>query len=326
MKQRQLLELKKRKLELELAATQKQLSTVVVAQPPTPPHPVIVDPSKILNSTQDPPIRDPLPNVVMPVITKPVTSIPPPSFIPAQMPVSNVRTRIAPVNPTMVNSVRLRDPRLARQTPQTIPKTDAMITMNHIRPPKLSSRKFFYLNLNIQAKKITHHSISIYFISFFFAVSVGPIPRISNVNFTPNNNRIPRIQPIDSMPYNDTTNKPHVNNSNNSIDLDTKDNHKHKNSRSPTKSSSKSSGKSGNSSSGSGSKSSKSSSSKGSSSKSERSSSRSTSSSSSSSKKSKSSRKDDKSPRKYISKKITFLRIVFNKIAVLMRRNGDQTI
>lgn len=144
IKQRELLELKKRKLELELAATQKQLSTVVVAQPPPPsqPHPVIVDPSNMLN-TQETPIRDPLPNV-MPVITKPVTSIPPPNFIPAQMPTSNVRTRIAPVNPTMVSSVRLRDPRLARQTPQNMPKTHAMghttHPMNHI-PPKLSTRK-----------------------------------------------------------------------------------------------------------------------------------------------------------------------------------------
>lgn len=304
MKQRQLLELKKRKLELELAATQKQLSTVVVAQPTSQPqqltHPVIVDPAQLLNT------QEPLPNVVMPVVQKPVPTIPPPTFIPTQMPVSNVRTRIAPVNPAMVNSVRLRDPRLARQTPQSMPKTHAMNhpsqPMNEHILPKLSSRKFTY---SIFERIDTLSWIPFYIILLF--ISVGPIPRISNANFTPNHNRIPRIQSIDPMSYNDTTNKPHVNNSNNSIDLESKDNHKHKNSRSPTKSSSKSSGKAG---SGSGSKSSKSSSSKGSSSKSDRSS-RSASSSGSSSKKSKSSRKDDKSPRKYMTEIFTFLRFLF---------------
>lgn len=140
-KQRELLELKKQKLELALAATQKQLSTVVVAQP----HPVIVDPSKMMNVTQETPKRDPLPNV-MPVITKPITAIPPPAFIPAQISTSNVRTRIAPVNPAMVSNVRLRDPRLARQTPHTVPKTHVMShtthPMNdHHMPPKLSTRK-----------------------------------------------------------------------------------------------------------------------------------------------------------------------------------------
>lgn len=123
-----------------MAATQKQLSTVVAPQVPPPPHPVIVDPSTMLTN----PLEVPIPNV-MPVITTPVTSIPPPTFMTAQMPVSNVRMRIAPVNPTMVNSVRLRDPRLARQTPQSIAKSHAMNhttqPLNDHIPPKLSSRK-----------------------------------------------------------------------------------------------------------------------------------------------------------------------------------------
>lgn len=143
-KQRQLLELKKKKLELELAATQKQLSIVAVAPPPPQSHPTFVDPTKILNTTDVVMRADTLPNV-MPVIAKPITAIPPPNFMPAQMPVSNVRTRIAPVNPSMVSCVRLRDPRLARQTPLTTTKPHAMNHTtqpinNHI-PPKLSSRK-----------------------------------------------------------------------------------------------------------------------------------------------------------------------------------------
>lgn len=128
------MELKKRKLELELAATQKQLSTVVVTQPP-PPHPGIVDPTKPLNPS-DVVIHEPQPTFTQPP--------PPPStFIPAQIPASNVRTRIAPVHPAMVN--RSRDPRLARQTQQTMPKSHAMshITqpMNDHIQPKMSTSK-----------------------------------------------------------------------------------------------------------------------------------------------------------------------------------------
>lgn len=140
--------------------------------------------------------------------------------------------------------------------------------------------------------------------SLQFFNSVGPIPRINNSNFVSNADRNQRMQPIDSMPYNDTTNKAHVNNSNNSIDVENKDAHKHKNARSPNKSSSSKSGsKSGSSNSGS-SKSKSSSSVKNSSSKSERSSR--SSSSSSMSKKSKS-RKDDKSPRKFFHFYICFI-------------------
>lgn len=131
-------------------------------------------------------------------------------------------------------------------------------------------------------------------ILFVCSLLVGPIPRLNNTNYVPNTNRIQRVQQIDSMPYNNTTNKSHVNNSNNMGDHQDKDVHKHKNLRSPNKSLSKLSNKLGignnaNSKS-------KPSLSKGSNSKNERNSSRSTS-SSSSSKKSKN-RKDDKSPRK----------------------------
>lgn len=135
-------------------------------------------------------------------------------------------------------------------------------------------------------------------IHFLSLLSVGPIPRINqnNANYTANVNRGQRAPPSDLMPYNDTTNKAHINNTNNPIDLENKNMHKHKSLRSPTKSSTfKSSGKMSNSSNNGSSKSKSSSLSKSSSSKSERSS-RSTS-SSSSSKKSKN-RKDDKSPRK----------------------------
>lgn len=141
-KQRELLELKKKKLELELAATQKQLSTVAVVAPPS--HPAFVDP--MLLNTQEVGIRDSLPNV-MPAIVKPNTSLPPPNYIipPTQMPVSNVRARIAPVNPQMVIATRLRDPRLARQTPQAIPKSHGMNhstqPMNNHLLPKIASRK-----------------------------------------------------------------------------------------------------------------------------------------------------------------------------------------
>ncbi|XP_055310467.1 uncharacterized protein LOC129573660 isoform X3 [Sitodiplosis mosellana] len=257
IKQRELLELKKRKLELELAATQKQLATTTV-MPPT--HPAAVDPSIIVN-TKDL-AKQP---VVLPVVTKPTKIIAQPAFIPNQMPTSNVRPRIAPVNSALVSSMRIRDPRLARQPPQMVAPAQNLPSIPSINdhfPSKLPP--------------------------------MGPIPRISNSNFAPNADRNQRMQPIDSMPYNDTTNKAHVNNSNNSNDVENKN--KHKNARSPNKSSSsKSSGKCGSSNSSSKSKStsSSSSSSKNSSSKSERNSR--SSSSGSSSKKSKG-RKDDKSP------------------------------
>lgn len=80
--------------------------------------PTIVDPNKML-SAKEYGKRDPM-QPTMPVIPKPVNIVTQAAFIPIQMPPSNVRTRIAPVNPTMVSSVRLRDPRLARQPPPTM--------------------------------------------------------------------------------------------------------------------------------------------------------------------------------------------------------------
>lgn len=131
IKQRELLELKKRKLELELAATQKQLglAPTTVAQPP---HTAMVDPNELLK-------RDPMQPCV-PLVPKPVNIITQPAFIPNQIPTSNVRTRIAPVNPALVSSVRSRDPRLMRQTLQTVPIPPSVITQSineHIQQHKL---------------------------------------------------------------------------------------------------------------------------------------------------------------------------------------------
>lgn len=146
IKQRELLELKKRKLELELAATQKQLAitpTTVLPQP----HSAMTDPTKLLNSneltTRDPVIIP----TIMPVIPKPSVVIPhSQAFIPGHMPPRST-PRIAPVNPTMVNSVRLRDPRLARQNPQTIAQGNTSQPMNdHHIPPKISTRKLQTFN------------------------------------------------------------------------------------------------------------------------------------------------------------------------------------
>lgn len=138
-----MLELKKRKLELELAATHKQLGlTPTTIAPQT--IPVITEPVRITNSKE---MAKPMtvPPTIMPIIPpKPVNVIAQPPFIPNQMPPSNVRTKIGPVNPTMVNSVRLRDPRLARQTPQNMahPPTIPSHPMNdHHVLPKVSSCK-----------------------------------------------------------------------------------------------------------------------------------------------------------------------------------------
>lgn len=130
------MELKKRKLELELAATHKQLGMTSAAVVP-PPHPVVVEPAKLMNPKE---LGMP---TVMPVITKPVNIGNQSAFVPNQMPNSNVRTRIAPVNPALVNSMRSRDPRLARQTAQTIPPslTIPITSINQHFPSKLLPSK-----------------------------------------------------------------------------------------------------------------------------------------------------------------------------------------
>lgn len=116
IKQRELLELKARKLELELAATQKQLGRTPTSVVPMA-HPAIVDQTKMLNP------KDLAKQTAMPInTTKPVNIVSKPAFIPNQMPpTSNVRTRIAPVNSALVSSMRSRDPRLARQGTQAPP-------------------------------------------------------------------------------------------------------------------------------------------------------------------------------------------------------------
>lgn len=146
IKQRELLELKKRKLELELAATHKQLGLppTTVAQPP---HAAIVDPTKIFNPNELLK-RDPMLPCV-PLVPKPVNIIAQPAFIPNQIPTSNVRTRIAPVNPALVSSVRSRDPRLMRQTLQAVPIPPSVITQSineHIHQHKLPPSKWIHFH------------------------------------------------------------------------------------------------------------------------------------------------------------------------------------
>lgn len=118
-----------------MAATQKQLATTTV-MPQT--HPAVVDPSINVNPKE---------LAVVPVVTKPIKIVPQPAFIPNQLPPpSNVRTRIAPVNPALVaSSMRIRDPRLARQPPpaivpiQTIPSIPSI--NDHHFPLKLPPSK-----------------------------------------------------------------------------------------------------------------------------------------------------------------------------------------
>lgn len=161
------MELKKRKLELELAATQKQLVMTSTPGGPVvtqPTQPAIVDPIKALNPKEiakcDPVTTMP---IVMPVIPKPVNMIPQQPFMPGQMPPRST-TRIAPVNPSMVNSVRLRDPRLARQTPQNIAQSQPITSQpanEHHLLPKISSRKCPHRTL------FHHHlSFNFYFLNF----------------------------------------------------------------------------------------------------------------------------------------------------------------
>lgn len=152
-KQRELLELKKRKLELELAATQKQLATTAppvqhvthvphithVPHVPHVPHAAIVDPIKMLNSNELL-NRDAL-HAIVPKPAGNVIAQPP--YIPNHIPPPNVRTRIAPVNPALVSSVRSRDPRLMRQPPPTVPIPPSVITQSineHIQQQKLPSK------------------------------------------------------------------------------------------------------------------------------------------------------------------------------------------
>lgn len=117
-----------------MAATQKQLATTTV-MPQT--HPPVVDPSIIVNPKE---------LAVMPVVTKPVKIIAQPAFIPNQIPpTSNVRTRIGPVNPALVaSSMRIRDPRLARQPPPVIVPTQNLPSIPSINdhfPSKLPPSK-----------------------------------------------------------------------------------------------------------------------------------------------------------------------------------------
>lgn len=109
------MELKKRKLELELAATQKQLVATTVMPPA---HPIAVDAPAIANTNELG--KQP----VLPIaVTKPNKIITQPAFLSNQISTANIRTpRIAPVNAALVNStMRTRDPRLAvRQPPPTV--------------------------------------------------------------------------------------------------------------------------------------------------------------------------------------------------------------
>lgn len=129
--------MKKRKLELELAATHKQLvltSTAAVLPPPTP---LNVDSTQLVNTTEIA-----RPNVI-PVVTKSVGIVSQAPFIPNMIPTSNVRTRIAPVNSALVSSMRTRDPRLVRQTTQGIPIAPnvPILSINEHFPSKLPSSK-----------------------------------------------------------------------------------------------------------------------------------------------------------------------------------------
>lgn len=119
-----------------MAATQKQLATTTVLPPTT--HPTVVDPAIIVNPKElaKPP--------VMPVVTKPVKIVNQPAFIPNQIPSSNVRTRIAPVNSALVSSMRTRDPRLTRQPPQVIAPAQILPSIPSINdhyPSKLPPSK-----------------------------------------------------------------------------------------------------------------------------------------------------------------------------------------
>lgn len=131
------MELKKRKLELELAATQKQLVATSV-MPPTHPTaveaPIIGNPSELAK-----------PPVLPLAIAKPNKIITQPAFIPNQISTPNIRTpRIAPANAALVNStMRTRDPRLAgRQPPPTIASAlPAIPSINDHFPSKLPPSK-----------------------------------------------------------------------------------------------------------------------------------------------------------------------------------------
>lgn len=131
------MELKKRKLELELAATQKQLVATTV-MPPT--HPTAGDAPIIVNTNEL--VKQP----VLPIaVTKPNKIITQPAFIPNQISTPNIRTpRIAPVNAALVNStMRIRDPRLAgRHPPPTIASALPSIpSINDHFPSKLPPSK-----------------------------------------------------------------------------------------------------------------------------------------------------------------------------------------
>lgn len=226
------------------------------------------------------------------------------------MGVSNIRQRIAPVNPALVKSVQSRDPRLLRQTAT-------------VQPPQQLS----------QSQPIPQTQLAINTIQPI-PKFIGTIPRLGVNSYANNTNRIQRIprfpqnQSNDATPFNENCNKINSN-CNNSIDVEAKEPRKEsvsKSSRSSHKPSSKSSSSSKSNISNSSNSKSKSSSSSLRSSKSDRSSSRTTSSrlssSSSSSKKSKS-RKDDKSPRKY-SNSIFFLFSFYLHIcATLQKKNPN---
>ncbi|XP_059622586.1 uncharacterized protein LOC132265822 [Phlebotomus argentipes] len=135
-KERELQELQKHKLQLELVATQKkieeeeqklnmQMTSLQMAIPP----PVIGPPG-----VRPPVVRGFMPRPgtfpsVVPHMGAPVTataSMSPFASMPAPM---MGKTRVAPVNPALVSSVQLRDPRLVRQMQQQ------MARMAEAQPP-----------------------------------------------------------------------------------------------------------------------------------------------------------------------------------------------
>ncbi|XP_055704060.1 uncharacterized protein LOC129802348 isoform X2 [Phlebotomus papatasi] len=128
-KQRELLELQKHKLELELVATRQrieeeekkinlQTASVKMVNPP----PIMIPPSVSVpppNSMGFLPRPGTFPSVMPPHTRPPITAtatIAPFGPMPP-IPMAG-KTRVAPVNPALVSSVQMRDPRLVRQMQQ----------------------------------------------------------------------------------------------------------------------------------------------------------------------------------------------------------------
>ncbi|XP_034654676.1 uncharacterized protein LOC117892506 isoform X3 [Drosophila subobscura] len=123
-KTRELLELKKRKLELELEQTKKHLeeqerqlnqATDAIAVAPIVAMPA--PPAAV--AAQRPPIMD---SAIRSSRTPGIPAIP--NTPAAQQPFA-AKPRVTPVNPALLNSVRHRDPRLARQMQSQSPHQDA---------------------------------------------------------------------------------------------------------------------------------------------------------------------------------------------------------